>query len=172
MAYINIEIKARTDSADRIREILLNKNAEVRGIDLQTDTYFNVPVGRLKLREGNIENNLIFYIRKDQSGPKQSDFTLAPVKDPATLKEILKQSLGIKVTVRKKREIYFIQNVKFHLDKVEELGDFVEIEAGNLTADLSIEELREQCNYYVNIFGIQPGDMIENSYSDMLLANG
>ncbi len=171
MAYINIEIKARTESADRIRQVLLSENAEVRGIDLQTDTYFNVPVGRLKLREGNIENNLIFYIRKDQEGPKQSDFTLSPVKDPATLKEILKQSLGIKVVVKKKREIYFIRNVKFHLDRVEDLGEFVEIEAGNLTADLSVEDLREQCNHYVNIFGIQPGDMINNSYSDMLLGN-
>ena len=68
MSHINIEIKARSNNQDRIRDILKSKNADFKGIDHQIDTYFNVPKGRLKLREGNIENNLIFYERKNQAG--------------------------------------------------------------------------------------------------------
>lgn len=169
MAYINVEIKARTSSASKIRMILLAENAELKGTDFQTDTYFNVPVGRLKLREGNIENNLIFYQRTNQAGPKQSDFSLSPVREPAPLKEVLTQSLGIKVIVAKQREIFYIGNVKFHLDRVDQLGEFVEIEAGNKLADLPVEELRKQCDHYIKLFDIQTADLIEESYSDLLM---
>ena len=82
---------------------------------------------------------------------------------------MLTKSIGIKVVVKKKREIYYISNVKFHIDEVPGLGSFVEIEAGNVFADLSQEELREQCDFYMNEFGIQQEDLVENSYSDMLL---
>lgn len=171
MSFINIEIKARTKQAPAIRQYLLSNGAESRGTDLQTDTYFLVNQGRLKLREGNIENNLIFYQRADQAGPKQSDFSLLPAEDPATLKSILTQALGIKVVVAKQREIYFIKNVKFHLDTLEGLGEFVEIEASNRYAALSVEDLRQQCDYYIQAFGIAPADLLTQSYSDMLLAD-
>jgi adenylate cyclase, class 2 len=169
MAYINIEIKARTRSARKIRLVLQSENAKQVGVDSQTDTYFIVPTGRLKLREGNIENNLIFYQRTNKAGPKQSDFSLSPVRDPASLKEILKESLGIKVVVAKQREIFYIDNVKFHLDRVEQLGEFVEIEAGNKLADLSVEQLKQQCDYYMKLFEIQKEDLVEESYSDLLM---
>ena len=65
MSYLNIEIKARCTDSRFIRDYLLSRGADFKGTDHQTDTYFNVPHGRLKLREGNIENNLIFYIRPD-----------------------------------------------------------------------------------------------------------
>ena len=154
----------------QVRNYLLERKAVCKGIDHQTDTYFNVPNGRLKLREGNIENNLIYYQRPDQAGPKQSDFSLVPIPDPANLKEILTISLGVKVIVQKAREIYFLDNVKFHIDTFERLGNFVEIEASNKNADLSTGKLREQCNYYLRHFGIKEEDLVEKSYSDMLMA--
>lgn len=168
MSFINIEIKAKTNSADKIRSLLLKEGAEFLGTDLQTDTYFNVPTGRLKLREGNIENNLIFYKRNNLLGPKQSDFSVSPVTDPLSLKEILTESLGIRVIVKKRREIYYIDNVKFHLDSVEDLGEFVEIEAGNKITNHSTIILRKQCDYYVNLFEISENDLLASSYSDML----
>lgn len=177
MSFINVEIKARlvsdkhnqgTERVRFIREYLLSHKAEFRGTDLQTDTYFNVPKGRLKLREGVIENNLIYYERPDQAGPKNSVFKLVKVDDAAGLKEALRQSLGIKVVVIKKREIYYIGNVKFHIDEVPGLGVFTEIEAGNLLADLSNEQLKEQCDHFMKAFGIQPDDLVSVSYSDML----
>lgn len=172
MAHINIEIKARTNRMDEIRKILIDQKAVFKGVDNQTDTYFNVPNGRLKLREGNIENNLIQYLRTNQEGPKQSYFKLLPVSDPVTLKAILTAANGVKVVVAKKREIYYIDNVKFHLDSIEGLGNFVEIEAGNLIRDLSSEELNIQCNQYMEAFGIKQEDLIAVSYSDMLLDKG
>jgi predicted adenylyl cyclase CyaB len=77
--------------------------------------------------------------------------------------------MGIKVIVRKRREIYYISNIKFHLDEVPGLGSFVEIEAGNILADLTQEQLKEQCDFYLKEFGIRDEDLIEVSYSDMLL---
>ncbi len=168
MSFINIEIKSRTNNSQIIRQWLLDNNAELKGIDEQSDTYFNVPHGRLKLREGNIENNLIYYERKNQAGPKQSDFNLLPVENPVALKNVLSAALGIKVIVKKRREIYYIDNVKFHIDQIEGLGDFVEIEAGNKSKDVPIEVLREQCDFYMNAFDIRDEDLIDVSYSDML----
>ena len=74
------------------------------------------------------------------------------------------------MVVKKRREIYYIKNVKFHMDEVPGLGSFVEIEAGNILADLSRKELKEQCDFYLIEFKISPEDLVEVSYSDMLLA--
>jgi predicted adenylyl cyclase CyaB len=169
MSFINIEIKARTNNKAAIRKYLQDNGADFKGTDHQTDTYFIVPHGRLKLRQGSIENNLIYYERNDQPGPKQSDFQLAPVADGDQLKSLLIKALGIKVVVAKKREIWFIDNVKFHIDELEGLGDFVEIEASNKTADLPVHILREQCQQYMQAFGIRDEDLVYNSYSDMVI---
>jgi adenylate cyclase, class 2 len=171
MSFINIEVKARTARTNQIRKFLLDRSAVFKGIDFQTDTYFNVPKGRLKLRQGNIENSLIYYERENEgSGPKTSNFYVVKVGEGDTMKELLAQSLGISVTVSKQREIYFIENVKFHLDVLGQLGNFVEVEASNMFASLSLEHLTEQCNYYIKEFAITDQDMINLSYSDMILA--
>ena len=169
MPFLNVEIKAVCKDPAFIRNYLLSNNAEFRGVDEQTDTYFNVIDGRLKLREGNLENNLIFYKRTDKAGPKNSHFHLVKINDAKALKEVLTKSMGVKVVVKKKREIYYINNIKFHIDEVPGLGSFVEIEAGNILADLSEKELREQCEFYLREFGIKQEDLINVSYSDMLL---
>lgn len=76
MNHISIEIKAKCDKPEKVREILKSKKADFRGIDHQVDTYFMVNHGRLKLREGKIENHLIYYDREDIEGPKQSNVSL------------------------------------------------------------------------------------------------
>ncbi|MDF2188984.1 class IV adenylate cyclase [Paraflavitalea sp. CAU 1676] len=169
MSFINIEFKARTLHPGDIRQYLLDHGAEYRGTDVQTDTYFKVPNGRLKLREGHIEKNLIWYQRSNQAGPKQADCLLTPVAEANSLRQTLIHALGIKVTVVKKREIYFIGNVKFHIDELDSLGTFVEVEASNKNDDLPVEKLREQCEYYRQAFGVADDDLIQVSYSDMLL---
>ncbi len=82
MPHINIEIKARCEDQEGIRKILKSLKADFKGTDHQIDTYFKARSGRLKLREGDIENFLVFYKRSNQSGPKQSDVTLHKT-DPA-----------------------------------------------------------------------------------------
>ena len=103
MSFINIEIKARCLNPGSIRKILKQRNAIFKGEDHQIDTYFNCKMGRLKLREGNIEHHLIHYDREDQSGPKKSIVTLYRPEPDSTLKVILTKSLGILVVVDKKR---------------------------------------------------------------------
>ena len=168
MKKINIEIKAKSDNNHKIRSILKDKNADFKGIDHQLDTYFNVTEGRLKLRQGNIENSLIFYKRDDSSQPKESNVTLYRTKSSEDLKEVLENALGVRITVDKQREIYFIDNVKFHLDKVKNLGEFIEIEAIG-SNESERENLLKQCNYYLQLFEIKKEDLISVSYSDMLL---
>ena len=75
MPYLNVEIKARCTNPEFIRQYLKNYPASFKGIDEQTDTYFQSPEGRLKLREGNIENNLIYYKRVNSAGPKAIPFS-------------------------------------------------------------------------------------------------
>lgn len=169
MSFLNVEIKAKSNSLAHIRQYLLDNQAFFRGTDEQTDTYFNVPNGRLKLREGNIENNLIYYERSNQAGPKNSHFSLLKTDNPELLKEILTKTIGVIVVVKKIREIYYISNVKFHIDEVPGLGSFIEIEAGNKEANLTQEDLQKQCEFYIKEFKIEKGDLLEISYSDMLL---
>jgi len=169
MRVINVEIKAYCQDQERIRDILSVRNADFRGTDRQVDTYFNSSSGRLKLREGDIENNLIYYERPDQGGPKTSRCILYGTGKNSLLKEILKESMGIMVVVDKLREIYFLDNVKIHLDRVEGLGTFVEIEAQSEEGDLSEEYLRDQCSCLMEDFGIAEGNLIHVSYSDLLM---
>jgi adenylate cyclase, class 2 len=170
MAVINFEFKAKAADVDLLEKKLLELNPVFKGEDHQVDTYFNVSVGRLKLREGNIENALIHYERKNVTGAKQSNIILYEHQPSEALKAILVKTLGVKIIVDKKRRIYFIDNVKFHFDTVEGLGRFIEVEAIDRTGDIGVEKLEEQCSYYAKLFDLQQDNYISNSYSDMLLA--
>jgi len=170
MKHLNIEIKAKCNNHEKIRSILKSRNADFKGTDHQIDTYFKVNNGRLKLREGNIENFLVFYERENKKGPKQSNVILFKSDPNSSLKEILLTSLGTLVVVDKQREIYFIENVKFHIDTVKNLGTFMEIEAIDSDGAFGKEKLLEQCENYLKLFGIPKDDLISVSYSDLLLA--
>ncbi|HJV19722.1 MAG TPA: class IV adenylate cyclase [Sediminibacterium sp.] len=165
----NFEFKAKVDSLEPYETKLLTLHPMYHGLDHQTDTYFNVPKGRLKLREGNIENALINYDRADVAGSKQSDVILYKhLPDPA-LKKIMVHQLGIKAIVDKKRKIYFIKNVKFHFDSVENLGTFIEVEAIDHNGTFTTEELQQQCNHYFQFFELTQNQVIDRSYSDLLI---
>ena len=169
MSHINFEFKARTNQLEDLENKLLEFNPEFIGTDHQVDTYFNVEKGRLKLREGNIENSLIYYERNNLAGAKQSDIILYNHSPQQSLKDLLVKVHGVKVIVNKVRKIYFIENVKFHFDTVEGLGNFVEVEAIDKEGKISVAELKKQCEKYADIFGILSEDYISESYSDLLL---
>jgi len=164
---VNIEIKAHCHDPENLSRILLAHGADYKGHDHQVDTYFKVQEGRLKLREGNIENNLIYYKRNDQAGPKRSDVILHPSGKDDSIKNILSEVLGVKVIVDKQRDIYFIDNVKFHIDNVKGLGNFVEIEAIGEEGEDS--EMGRQCKHFMEVLHIKTEDLIVDSYSDLLL---
>jgi adenylate cyclase, class 2 len=168
MSHTNIEFKAKANNIDALEEKLQTLHPRFVGLDHQIDTYFDVTKGRLKLREGNIENALIWYERSDFAGAKQSDIILYKHAPDNALKSILEKLHGIKVIVDKKRKIYFVENVKFHFDRVEGLGTFIEVEAIDSDGSIGVEKLTEQCNYYASFFEITKDDFMEVSYSDML----
>jgi adenylate cyclase class 2 len=163
-----IEIKARCENPDKVRKILKTRSAIYVGKDHQIDTYFKVNTGRLKLREGKIENYLIHYNRENTKGPKKSSVLLYKTNPGSSLKSILTKALGVLVVVEKQREIYFIENVKFHIDNVKNLGRFVEIEAIGEGSKSDRKKLDEQCRHFLELFEIASKDLIPNSYSDML----
>ena len=167
--HLNIEIKARTTRHVAIRQTLQDLSARYVGLDHQVDTYFHCENGRLKLRQGNIEQSLIHYSRSDQAGPKASHVSLFHPQDGTeALKAVLVAAYGIWKVVDKKREIYFVDNVKIHLDEVEGLGTFVEIEAIDSDGSLGQKKLHAQCAHFMTLFEIEAENLLSRSYSDMI----
>ena len=164
----NFEFKARVDSLEKYENKLLTLNPRFEGVDHQVDSYFNVSKGRLKLREGNIENSLIYYERENVADAKRSDIILFQFKPDKALKEILTLQLGIKVVVDKMRKIYFINNIKFHFDSVETLGNFIEVEAIDDKEEFTIAQLKQQCDHYFIFFGLDKSNLVDKSYSDLM----
>ncbi|MNJ91849.1 CYTH domain protein [compost metagenome] len=165
----NVEFKAKVAEIESYEQKLNALNPVFQGMDHQVDTYFNVPHGRLKLREGNIENALINYDRENTSDSKESSIILYQHNPNPALKAILSRQFGIKVIVDKKRKIYFIGNVKFHFDEVEGLGTFMEVEAIDTKEAFTPEELKEQCDHYFSFFGLTKEQIVAKSYSDLIL---
>jgi len=169
MNILNIEIKASCNNPEIIEEILLKNNAKYIGEDHQIDTYFTTEKGRLKLREGKIENSLILYNRIEIKGLKKSEVILyKPNENIKSLKQILENTLKVWVIVDKTRKIFFIENVKFHIDKVKNLGNFIEIEAIDNIGSIGEEKLRKQCNKYIDLLKVDSSNFIDKSYSDLI----
>jgi len=125
----NVEIKARVDDLEAVRARVTTLTSAPAEHLTQTDTFFLVPNGRLKLRElGDRTAELIFYDRPDQPGPKASTYTRCPVVDATLLRSVLTASVGVRGVVEKEREVFLHEQTRIHLDRVEGLGTFLELE--------------------------------------------
>ncbi len=169
MGHINVEWKASTNRLAAQEQIIKELGADYKGTDHQIDTYFKVPKGRLKLREGNIENSLIFYERTNIAASNVSSVILYQCTPNAALKDILLATQQVLTTVDKHRKIYFIDNVKFHFDEVHGLGTFLEVEAIDVDGRFSKTKLGEQCAHYAQLLGVQQSEYQSLSYSDLLM---
>jgi predicted adenylyl cyclase CyaB len=165
---LNFEFKARWKDEPRVREALKRLGARFVGTDHQIDTYFRVPSGRLKVREGRIENALIFYRRSNVHRPRRAAVEMMLLSRRNSLRAILARALGTLAVVDKRREIYFVKNVKIHLDRVRQLGKFIEVEAISRTGDA--KKIRSQARQFQKLFGITAKDIVAESYSDLILA--
>lgn len=170
MKLSNIEIKKNCSDLSKIREKLIEINAYYIGEDVQTDTYFKTIKGLLKFRESSLlfENGLIHYQREKKASPKYSQITVYKPSQEKLIKQILTDNLEVIAVIKKRREIYIIDNVKFHLDSVENLGDFFEIEAQDTHGLLEKSILLKQCRFYMNLLDIKRKDLIKKSYFDLL----
>jgi len=164
---INYEFKARLKSDAGVRAALKNLRARYIGTDHQVDTYFHVPAGRLKIREGRIENALIFYQRTNAARARRSKIEMMLLPPRNSIRAILSAALGVRVVVDKRRQIYFVGNVKIHLDRVRGLGNFVEVEA--ISRGGSVAKVRDQARKFQKLFGIKTSDIMPESYSDLMM---
>ncbi len=164
----NIELKARYADLARGRAIAERIGATSRGILVQTDTYFKVAAGRLKLREiEGAGSELIWYHRANDTSARSSDYTLYSISDPVTFKAMLSGALGTWCVVRKRRDLYLWKNVRIHLDEVDGLGTFIEFEAV-LSETETEHDAYDRLAYLKDQFGIRGADCIADSYSDLL----
>lgn len=162
----NIEIKARLADLASARRVADRIATDRLGVQEQVDTYFHCRQGRLKLREiEGLPAQLIGYARPDRLGPKASDYVLAPVPDPETLKQALTATLGVRGVVRKRREIYLYHNVRIHLDEVAGRGAFLEFEAV-LSPEMDDGAGQIQVEELLQTFAVGPADLLAGSYGD------
>lgn len=169
MSGHNVEIKARARALEEVRARAEGLATRYVGVDHQVDTYFRTRRGRLKLRESTLSGGqLVPYLRPDAQAARRSDYVLVPVPDPAALKALLSELLGVHRVVEKEREIFLVDHVRIHLDRVKGLGSFVELEAvfdGSPEAEAreheKVARLRAQ-------LGIADEDLVALSYEGLL----
>ncbi|HEV7753223.1 MAG TPA: cytidine deaminase [Baekduia sp.] len=174
----NVELKARDPEPTRTLQAALEAGALDQGALQQRDTYFAAREGRLKLREEHPEGEggaphaqLIAYARADEAVARTSAYHLVDVPDPAALGAALDAALGISVVVEKTRRLLLADGVRIHLDHVDGLGDWIELEAvAPAGSDLSAEhakvaELRA-------ILGMTDDRVVATGYAALLLEQG
>jgi len=165
----NLELKARCADLERARERAREIATEWIGVDQQVDTYFATRAGRLKLRESSLSGaQLIPYLRPDERGAKRSDHLVIAIEDGAGLARMLSAMLGVHRVVRKRREIALYDNVRIHLDRVESLGTFIELEAVWDGTDAALAEQERKLSFLRERLGVRDEDLIAGSYETLL----
>jgi predicted adenylyl cyclase CyaB len=164
----NIEIKAYARDFAEIRRRAEALSNQPVNILLQEDTFFNSPQGRLKLRVlSGDQGQLIYYTRPDQEGPKRSDYHIFLTNDPENLKRALELAYGIRGVVRKTRYLYLVGQTRVHLDDVEGLGQFMELEVV-MQEGQSDAEGQAIAEDLMARLGVEGSDLIEGAYMDLL----
>ena len=163
----NLEVKAVAHDLGAVRvRLRALSGADRHAVLRQTDWYFRVPKGRLKLRvvAASRDGELIAYVRPDKTGARTSEFQRLPTVDAAGTRRLFERMLGAQGCVRKRREVWLYRNARIHLDTVDGLGRFIEIEVvvseGMPRARALMKELR-------TVLGIRHERLLARSYGDM-----
>jgi predicted adenylyl cyclase CyaB len=164
----NVEWKAKVRDLVRQRSLAEQLAESPPQLLEQIDTFFHAPHGRVKLRRlSGDHGELIHYVRPDQSGPKQSNYSLVRTDQPEVLRELLSQALGVRGEVRKRRWLYLAGQVRIHLDEVEGLGTFLEVEVV-LKPEQSVGESERIAETIRRQLEVTEEDLIESAYIDLL----
>jgi predicted adenylyl cyclase CyaB len=162
----NLEFKARIEAPAAALRRAREAGAELWGDLRQTDTYFAVPRGRLKLREtAGFQAQLVYYERDESAPDRPSDYLTTPVGDGAALREALSRALGVVAVVRKRRTLLLLDTVRVHIDNVEELGPFLEVEVP-VRADEAAA--RREMSSLLAALGFAWDDCVRASYVDLM----
>jgi predicted adenylyl cyclase CyaB len=164
----NVEIKARVADLNAVR-LRARSLSPTAGVLLeQTDTFFAVPDGRLKIREfGDGPGELIAYDRADTAGPKESVYSRVAFDDVAAVTHALTMVLPVRGRVRKRREVFVVGRTRVHLDDVEGLGSFVELEVV-LEDHESVAAGRREAEVLMERLSIPASSLVSGAYIDLL----
>jgi len=166
----NVEIKARVDDLAALARVAATLATSGPFEIEQDDTFFACDTGRLKLRSfGDGSGELIFYRRPDRAGPKESSFHLAPTLAADALREVLSLAYGPSGRVRKRRTLYLTGRTRIHLDRVEGLGDFLELEV-TLAPDEPTSAGIAEAERLMEKLGVDRSALVEGAYVDLLRA--
>ena len=165
----NVEIKARIDSVEALLPLARAlSDGDPPQLIHQDDSFFDAPHGRLKLRVfGDGSGELIHYHRSDEDGPKRSDYVLAPAPEPESLRAALTRAMGLLGRVRKDRILLLVGPTRIHLDRVEGLGDFLELEV-MLQGDQTEAEGTAIAHDLMARLQIAPSQLVSGAYLDLL----
>lgn len=164
----NIEIKARVRNFDEIKIRAAALSDTPMEVIPQEDIFFNTSQGRLKLRVlPGEKGQLIYYTRPNQEGPKRSDYHIAHTADPASLQRVLELAYGIRGIVRKTRYLYLVGQTRIHVDDVEGLGQFVELEVV-MQEGQTDSEGQAIAEGLMASLGVAKSDLLEGAYMDLL----
>ena len=162
----NLELKAISNCHQACVVALEKMPANFKTSLYQIDTYFHCATGRLKLRQMMDHTELIGYNRPDSQTSRYSQYQILSVSDPDPLKQILTRTLGVKVVVEKQRSVWLFGATRIHLDRVENLGQFIELET--VIQSQSIEEAEREHQHVKRCLKIEDRDLVGQSYSDLL----
>jgi predicted adenylyl cyclase CyaB len=166
----NVEIKARIDRIDAVLPLALACADGPPEAIAQDDTFFACPIGRLKLRVfADGRGELIAYQRPDASGPKTSDYAIAPVADPDALRTTLMRALGSGGRVIKQRTLLRVGRTRVHLDRVEGLGDFLELEVVLRDGENADDGVAE-AHALLRRLQVDTAQLVSGAYVDLLHA--
>ncbi len=164
---VKIPVTTLNDWKEKLRSLGAEFNQEVR----QTDTYFAVARGRLKLREVNESGSeLIYYEREETSGTRWSEYQVVPVGHAAEMKSLLSKAFGVKVVVEKRRQVYLYKQARIHLDEVGTLGEFLEFEV--MEVDGSRTRCQELLDSLLERLSLRGAEKLRGSYGDLVLGRG
>ncbi|CAB3690951.1 class IV adenylate cyclase [Achromobacter pestifer] len=166
----NVEIKAQVDSLDALEPLAAALSGQEPILIAQDDTFFTCVNGRLKLRAfADGTGELIFYRRADDTGPKESFYVISPTDSPDTLRDALALAYGVIGRVKKQRRVYLAGRTRIHLDRVEGLGEFMELEVV-LRDGESAEAGMEEARTLMAGLGVAPAQLLSGAYLDLLAA--
>lgn len=162
----NLEAKFRIHDLVPARRAAEAIGFAMRAVLVQRDTFFRVAAGRLKLREEADGAALIRYARTHQGALEASDYDIVPVADPGPLRTMLTAALGVLAEVRKERWLLMRRNLRLHLDRIEGLGTFGEIEAVAATGE-PLDLYRTEVVEVLAALGIDPATLLRESYFEL-----
>ena len=168
----NVEIKARAGNVAELTARVARMATSGPEEIVQDDTFFRCPEGRLKLRAfSDGAGQLIFYKRPDTEGPKTSSYSIAPVENADVMRETLAAALGQSGRVRKRRTLFLVGRTRVHIDSVEDLGDFLELEVVLEEGEPEADGAREAEELLTALEIPQPA-LVDRAYVDLLEAGG